>query len=593
MIKTRKNSKIVFTAAMALLLMVVVEPSFAVRKQPKAVETATNDTLSESDKLRFQYFYLGAANQQTMGHYAAAFDLLSHCLTINPNAPEAYFSRGAFYSGLKQDSLAGEDYKKAVTLSPDNNTFRERLGQYYISVGKYKEATAEYETLYSHDYNRSDVLSVLLQLYNQAKDYGNMIATLDRLETVDGASEQLTLQKMQVYDMSGDKKAAYDELKGLTERHPYDANYKVMLGNWLMNNDRKKEALKTYEGVLRDEPGNTAAQMSMLDYYKATDDTVKYENLFLKLLTSNNTPDDGKVALVRQLITNNEKQGGDSMKVIAVFNKALATPQHTSGLYQLLAAYMSLKHMPQDSIDIVNRHILNIEPDNAGARLQLIQSLWRKKDYDGVVELSRPALEYNPDEMAFCYFLGMAYVQQNKDDEALAAFKRGVSQITKKSNPDIVSDFYSIMGDLLHGKGLVKEAYAAYDSCLQWKPDNYMCLNNYAYYMSLKGDDLQKAEQMSYRTVKAEPKNTTYLDTYAWILFMQKRYEEAKIYIDQAIMNDTDSVANHVIREHAGDIHAMTGDITTAMRYWKEALSADKDNALLQRKIRQKKYIVK
>ncbi len=81
-----------------------------------------------------------------------------------------------------------------------------------------------------------------------------------------------------------------------------------------------------------------------------------------------------------------------------------------------------------------------------------------------------------------------------------------------------------IMGDILNKKGLEEESFAAYDSCLQWKDDNVTALNNYAYYMSLKGVELHKAEQMSYKTIKAEPKNGTYLDTYAWILFMEERY---------------------------------------------------------------------
>jgi Tfp pilus assembly protein PilF len=80
------------------------------------------------------------------------------------------------------------------------------------------------------------------------------------------------------------------------------------------------------------------------------------------------------------------------------------------------------------------------------------------------------------------------------------------------------------------------------------------CLNNYAYFLSESGEQLAKAEQMSYRTVKAEPKNATYLDTYAWILYMLGRYSEANIYIDQALQNLDESMDNSVIKEHAEKI---------------------------------------
>ena len=147
------------------------------------------------------------------------------------------------------------------------------------------------------------------------------------------------------------------------------------------------------------------------------------------------------------------------------------------------------------------------------------------------------------------------------------------------------------MGDILHQKGLAEEAYAAYDSCLQWKDDNIGCLNNYAYYLSEEGVQLDKAEQMSYKTIKAEPKNSTYLDTYAWILFMQQRYSEARIYIDQALQNKDDSLDNAVILEHAGDIYSFCQQPDQALVYWQDALKTAPENQVLIRKIKLKKYV--
>ena len=115
--------------------------------------------------------------------------------------------------------------------------------------------------------------------------------------------------------------------------------------------------------------------------------------------------------------------------------------------------------------------------------------------------------------MVFYYFGGMAHYQKNDEDAALHEFRQGVAQVRADASPDLVSDLYAVMGDILYKKKDKQAAYAAYDSCLQWKDDNIMALNNYAYYMSEEGVDLHKAESMSYKTVKAEPNNGTYLDT--------------------------------------------------------------------------------
>ena len=113
------------------------------------------------------------------------------------------------------------------------------------------------------------------------------------------------------------------------------------------------------------------------------------------------------------------------------------------------------------------------------------------------------------------------------------------------------------------------EAYAAYDSALVYNPNNIATLNNYAYYLSVERKDLDKAEEMSYRTVKAEPENATYLDTYAWILFEKERYTEARIYIEQAMRNGGDT--SQVIVEHCGDIYYMLDEKDKALEYWKKA----------------------
>ena len=254
---------------------------------------------------------------------------------------------------------------------------------------------------------------------------------------------------------------------------------------------------------------------------------------------------------------------------------------------------MSMKKSPKEYIDSALVALLDIAPDNAAARFQLIQLRYPEHNMDDIIALSEPGTQYNPEEMMFYYFLGMACYQKNDNDAALDAFRRGVSEINDQSDHDMVSDFYGLMGDILHQKGDNKGAYTAYDKCLEWKADNIACLNNYAYYLSVDNRDLAKAEGMSYKTVKAEPNNATYLDTYAWILFQQQRYAEAKTYIDMAVKNDTDTVVSPTIIEHAGDIYIMLGHADEAVQYWQKAIDRGGDKALLGKKIRLKKYVTK
>lgn len=558
-------------------------------KPVTSVARKTVPQLSENDALRFKYFYYEALNQQTQEHYDAAFELLRHCLTINPYAAEAYFSLSAYYSELQQDSMALDCMKRAAELSPNNDIYQERLAAAYIGVKNYPEATKAFEQLYASHKNRTDVLETILRLYSYQEDYDNVIRTLDRIEAIEGSSEQIALGRMRVYSLRGDKKKELNELKKLADKYPNDMNYRVMMGNWLLQNGKSYEALLEYNKVLKEEPGNLAVRMSLLDYYRKQDKDSIANMMQEQMLVSTDVPWPTKLQLMRNVVEWNEDHGGDSTQVLNLFRRILAEPQQESDMTELMAAYMKLKKMPQDSIDSVLENALRIEPDNASVRLQLLQSAWASEDTDRIIALSSQGVEYNPEEMVFYYFLGLAHYQKNERDESLHVLRQGAAQINEQSDKDLVSEFYGIMGEILHDKGLEDEAFAAYDSCLHYKPDNLGTLNNYAYYLSLKRKDLQKAEQMSYRTIKAEPTNATFLDTYAWILFEEERYEEAKIYIDQTLLND--SVASGVVLEHAGDIYAKTNDMEKAMLYWKQAVEAGNDSKVLLRKIRNRKYI--
>lgn len=546
---------------------------------------------------RYDAFFLEAICQQEKGNHDAAFDLLTHCVEIDSTRSEAFFYLARYYDYLKNKEKALAYSEKAAQLEPDNETYLETLANNYISRRQYDKAIDAMERLYGMNSEREDVLSLLVQLYEQQQNFEGAIQTLTRLETKEGKSERLSMAKSELYTRKGDKKAAINEMKHLADQYPNDQNYRCLYGTTLYMNGQQKKALAIYADVLKKEPDNRGAQMAMLSHYNETNDSVQAHIWLERMLMNKNSTTQDRVMLLRQVIGESEQNGGDSTQVLHLFRRVLDTPLADADLALFCATYMNLKKMPSDSISPVLEQALTLEPTNAAARLQLVSYAWAAEDRDRVIALCQDARQYNPDEMAFYYYQGIAYYQKDQLDQALNAFQNGIGVITAQSDPAIVSDFYAVMGDILHQKGQSREAFIAYDSCLVWKEDNIGCLNNYAYYLSELGEQLDKAEQMSYRTIKAEPKNATYLDTYAWILFMQKRYSEAKIYIDQTLQYDNDS--SSVLLEHAGDIYYQAGDTVQALSYWQQALNRvdnEKDikndrRPILSRKIKLKKYL--
>ena len=435
---------------------------------------------------------------------------------------------------------------------------------------------------------KQDPLFNLLDLYGRQEKYDEVISTLNRLEKHMGKNEQLSMEKFRIYLQMKDDKKAFQEIESLVQEYPMDMRYQVILGDVYLQNGKKQEAYDVYQKVLAAEPDNPMAIFSMASYYKQTGQEGLYQQQLDTLLLNKKVTPDTKVNVMRQMIVENEQADKDSTQIIALFDRIMKQEQDDPQIPMLYAQYLLSKNMEAESVPVLEQ-VVDLDPTNKAARMMLVGTAVRKEDYKQIIKVCEPGIEATPDALEFYYYLAIAYNQAEQPDSVVSICKRALEHTTADSKKEVVSDFYSILGDMYHTQKQMKEAYAAYDSALVYNPSNIGALNNYAYYLSVERRDLDKAEEMSYKTVKAEPNNATYLDTYAWILFEKGNYAEARIYIDNAMKSDDEK--SYVIVEHCGDIYYMTGDVDGALSYWKKALEMGSESKTLKQKIEKKKYI--
>lgn len=561
------------------------------------------DPLSFEQRHKFDYYFLEAVRLKEKGELDAAFDMYSHCLEIDSLSAVVQYELAQFYMFLGQNSKGEGFLRKAVALEPDNYWYKQTLASHYRKRGENEKAVEVIEEIVDRFPSRLEPLMELVELYARLKDYEKVIYTLDRLEKLDGKSEQISMEKFRMYLQMGDSERAFIEIENLVNEYPYEMRYLTILGDVYLENGRNEDAYSTFQKVLKEEPGYAPAMLSMASFYEKTGQDSLYRAQLDSVLLNRKVENEMKVNIMRQLIVRSERGDKDSTKIVGLFDAILEQEQPNADVAMLAAQYLLSKKMEDKATSVLHK-IVEIDPENKPAYLQLLSFAISKDDLDEVVRICTPAIEYMPEALEFYYYMGLAHYQKDRNDEALKVFEKGVRQVNEQSDKTLVSDFYAIMGDIFHAKKMDVEAYAAYDSALVYKADNIGVLNNYAYYLSVERKDLDKAEEMSYRTVKAEPKNDTYLDTYAWILFEKGKYAEARIYIDQAIQHG--GMESSVVVEHCGDIYYHCGEVEKAVEFWKQAEEAaqkeadDKNYArsakelnLLKRKIAHKKYYSK
>lgn len=584
-----------------LLLLAVLLPApaaalpAATDSVPPAVRAAAAAPGDRSQ--RFNEYFLEAIRQKEKGAYDAEYELLRAALRLHPDAPEALYEMGLLrlsFAGTA-DTLARAEgdslLRRAVELDPENLQCKELLANHLAREGNYAEAIALYEEMTAKA-PTTERLTVLVGLQEESADFKGAVRTLDRLEQLEGKTEAYSLEKFKIYTMMNDNEKAYAAIEDLCAEYPTDLRYRVLLGDLYQQNGYHEMALAIYRDVLTLEPDNSYAQISLLAYYKAEGEDSLYDATVEDVVLNPRAQMEAKVEAMRGYIADNMANGGDSMRVLSLFRRALSLPQEDRSLAELCAYYMVSVKLPSDSLAPVMRRILEIEPDYLRARLQLLNILLRKEDIAGVVQLCRESVLYDPSQLVFYYYEGMAQLQLEHSDEAIAALLRGTQHIDENTDYEMASDLYAALGDTYHEAGRTAEAYAAYDKALTYNADNLLCLNNYAYFLSLEGAQLDKAEAMSRRTIEAEPDNATYLDTYAWILYRLKRYEQARTYIDETLKNADETAGNASLFHHAGDIYYRCGQRDEAVAFWTKAAKLTDDaaeRAELTRKIKRRR----
>lgn len=573
-----------------LTALLFIAMPFAIHAQQS--ENDTTDVQGELTR-RYEYFLLEAVRQRQLGNHDAAVELFNHCLHLNPNSDVALYEMAKYKSYLQEDSVAEDYLERAVKLAPDNYWYSTALVNIYHKEGRIDEAITVVENLSKKYPGKSDLLLMLMDLYTRNEDYPNVIKTLDRLEVKEGKSEQISTEKFRIYVQMKDEKRAYEEIMNLAKEYPNDLRYKVLLGDMYVQHGHMDKALEVYKAVEQEDSTNLNVMLSLADFYNKQNQDSLYQKQIEKLVLNNRLSNDMRVQIMTNVVYENLANKDDSTKVLDKFRKILSYPQENSNMTELCVRYMVSIQMPPDSIRPVLKSLLSIDPENEDARGQLLNYAIQENDTAEIYSICKPAVDISTNDPTYYYLLGIIYYQREEPQMAIQTLRKGLDNVRKDTQISIISNSYTMLGDLYHELGDDEKAFEAYDSCLIYTPNDVGALNNYAYYLSLKKQDLERAEQMSAKTLVQEPDNYTYIDTYAWILFMLERYDEAKVQIDKAleVMGEDISADDSNIVEHAGDIYFKAGDKEGALQLWQKAKELGSDSKTLEKKLKKKKYI--
>lgn len=551
----------------------------------KIETTLVEPELEEQKQKEFEYLFVEALKQKMFGNAQKAIQLLSSCLEIDPNSSAAMFELANIHAANNDFTSSSLLLEKAISINSENKWYKLLLAQIYQQIKKFSEAAEIYSQLLQNEPENLEYHYTKAMLLSNAQKFDEAIQAYNIMEQKTGVNEQISIAKQQLYVSADKTDEAFKEIFKLIEFSPGEAKYYGLLADLYQSQGDSENALKNYNKILMMDPENGFVHFSLANYYLEQGDEIKSFEETQKGFLSDAVDIQTKLQLYMMLSANQEKSKLTDEKEEQLIQLLLEKHPDEFLVHTVYAENLLKKNKLPEARTVLLR-ALEIETND--------YTLWERvlfidndlQDWDGLYKHSLQTVELFPNQPQVYFLNAVACIQLEKYNETISISDEGLDYVV--DNPQLEGQFLMLKGEAVYKLNRLEEAFKLFDKAVELDQENYIALNNYAYYLSISGKDLDKAERMSGKVVERFPDNSTYLDTHAWVLFKKGNYTLAKFYMESAINNGGEN--NPTLLEHYGDILFMLEKLEEASQFWEKAKNNGGSSEVLKRKIREQKY---
>ena len=526
------------------------------------------------EQLNNDVLLIEAKTQSELGNSDKAEKIYRSLLRSDPNYAVAYYELGGmFYVAGMMDSAAFYT-ESAYRLSPKNVWYKLQLADIYKKIQRLNDAAKVSEELVAEHPEVLEYYYELAKVYLANKKVEEAIDVFDRLEKRVGVSEEVSLQKQRLWEMMNRPDKAIKEIEQLAKAYPNDKKYNSILAELFMSKKDYDKAYDYYKKVLDIDPNDEYIHVSLANYYKLTNQPQKaYEELKKGFLTEGLSAKE-KTQILTSFYTAEEFYGNYSKYAYELVDIIMENNPDSLSLSLFYGDVLMRQGKYKEAAYQLNNYIkMDSSEFDIWEALLMCESEIENND-DRLLNLCGRVINLFPTHPLPYYLKGFITYQRKDYKEAIEVLKEG--EMWVGSNQHLAPEFWAILGECFYRINDYESCYKYYDKYLENKPNEVGILNNYAYYLSERNEKLEKAERMSKITIEAEPKNSTFLDTYGWIMFKMGRYKDAETYLRRAIDNDKDP--SSTLFEHYGDTMYKLGKYAEAKKYWQKALDINNED---------------
>jgi len=530
--------------------------------------------------------YLEGAKEMVLENYDKAQEKFESVLNKDSLHAPTNYQLARIHKKNNNWQLAEKHIRRATEREPGNKWYRIEFAKILRTQQKYKEAISVYQEVLKEFENRPDLYIDIAQLYMITEDYAKAIEALDKLENLVGVRKRLSMQKQKLYQKLGKQQEAIEEINKLVNSDPDNIDYRNLLANMYVKSGDYNQAKQVYEKVKEIDSTNAYVHINLADLYKKQGKT---DSAFIELKKGFKNPTldlKSKVQILTTYYSITEMYSDQKAQAFTLAEILVKTHPDESNSHAIYADFL-FKDDRLDKAEVEFEKAIDLNSSKFYNWESYLNVLLQQSKYKKLKQESTEAQEIFPMQPTPYLFAGLADLQMDNFKSAEEQLTQGKNLVADNKQLEVQFDTY--LGEVYNEMKQYDKSDKFFNKAIEQNPENSFTLNNYSYYLALRGEQLDKAEKYAKKAVRIDSENPNNQDTYGWVLFKQGRYEEAKFWIEKALK--TSDNPSGTILEHLGDVYYELGKTKKALEYWKQAKEKGDTTDLINEKIEKRKRI--
>ncbi len=502
-------------------------------------------------------------------HDAAAFELA-----------RIFFLEGNFVEAVRYAEMA-------VAISPDNFYYQKLLLDIYQSAGESDKAIDLVKNIIQRWPDKISMLQEYKKALLDSKRYKEALLVIDILIGKNPSDEDLVLEKFNVLRYLGKDRDAEKALLGFISTQPCNQKASLFLSNYYFERELDKKAINVLTSILNCDSLNDIANLTLAEYYHKKGNRQKTYYYLRKAFANPQVPVSSKMNYIINLypLENSQNDPELNSQLINLVQIVANTHPADPDAQRICGDVFYIEKQFDKAAVFYEKLLLlgNYQYQSVENLIFCYINLNKNEDLNRV---SRKAVNEFPYQPLPHYFAGLSHFADENHDAAISEMEKAVKY--GNNFPELLKSAFAALGDLYGYKKDYERSYEYYEKVLEMDSLNALVMNNYAYSLAERKLNLDKALKLSRKSLEIDGNQSSFLDTYGWVLFRLGRYEEALEYIDKALKLRGNEDA--VLYEHYGDVLYKLGRKADAIEYWRKAATVGKGSAFLNKKLETSVY---